>query len=156
MLLIEKQLAVSMLCSMSNAVSEKLDKELLRYMISGNQQHLHIEIFSPDQLIRDFLREILDFQGYHCTTIGDLQDIVDNVTPSVKHVVFLDGLYLVGPESESALNRMQLLSQAGVHLFVMADRRWDIDLVAIESTCRLQMLWKPLDYRQVGKMMAQM
>ena len=156
MSLVEKQLAVSIFYSTSNAVFKKSEKEILGHMTSGNQQFLQIAIFSPDRCIRDFLEEILAFQGYQCTKTGDFHAIVDDLTPSANHVVFLDGWYLVGPESEGVLSRVQLLSQAGVYVLVLADRQRDTDLMAIQNTYRWQILWKSLDYRQVGQVMAQM
>ena len=91
-------------CSTSNAVSKKSEKEILGYMTSGNQQLLQIAIFSPDRFTRDFLKEILAFQGYQCTKTGDFQDIVNDLTLSVNHVVFLDGWYLVGDRKSTRLN----------------------------------------------------
>ena len=152
----EKQSAVPMLGSTSNAVSEKLEKAILGYMTSGNQQFLQIAIFSPDRCIRDFLKEILAFQGYQCTKTGDFQNIVHDVTPSVNRIVFLEGWYLMSPESEGVLRRVQLLTQVGVHVLVLANRQQETDLVALQNTYRWQILWKPLDYRQVGQVMAQM
>jgi hypothetical protein len=156
--LVEKQLAVSMLRSTSNAVSEKVENEILGYMTSKNQQFLQIAIFSPDWVVRDFLHGILVFQGYHCTKIGEFQDIVHDLPAFVNHVVFLDGWYLVGPELEGVLSRAQLLSQAGVRVFVLADRdrQWDPDLATMQNSYGWGILWKPLDYRQVGQVMAQM
>ena len=136
--LVEKQLAVSMFCSTSNAVSEKSEKKILGYITSGNQEFLQIAIFSPDRCIRDFLKEILVFQGYQCMKTGDFQNMVHDVTPSVNRVVFLDGWYLMRPESEGVLRRVQLLTQVGVHVLVLADRRRDTDLMAIQNTCRWQ------------------
>jgi hypothetical protein len=42
-------------------------------------------------------------------------------------VVFLDGLYLLGDESETARHRVQKFVQAGMSVMMLADRRWGAD-----------------------------
>mgnify|MGYP000642752298 FL=1 len=146
----------------SNLFPKKIDncKELgdgiLRQETSGNQQLLKVSIFSPDRFIRDFLKGILTFQGYRCANVDDIQGIVWDFSVHEEQVVFLDGRYFEGSEAEHVRRSVQQFTQAGGHVMILASRHEDAALMAIQNTGGCQILWKPLDYRQVGQVMAHM
>jgi hypothetical protein len=146
----------SMLCSSHDEEFKKRETEFLGYQATGNQKTLKVGIFSPDRFIRDFLQGILTFQGYQCIDAQEGQDVFWNMTPHPGQVVFLDGLYLLGHESEAARHRVQEFAQAGMKVMVLVDRRWDADLAPKWKVAGCRIVWKPLDYWQVGQVMAQM
>lgn len=141
--------------SSENETSTEWGKAILGYNPSENQQVLKILIFSPDRYVREFLQGILAFQGYRHIDARDLQGSCFDLTPDSDQVVIVDGVYLMGVESEGIGDQVQRLVQEGVHLMVLADRQLKSDFTAIQSTRGCQVLCKPLDYRQVGQVMAQ-
>ncbi len=141
--------------SSENEISTEWEKEILGYNPSENQQVLKVSIFSPDRCVREFLQGILAFQGYQQIHATDLQGSCFDLTSHSDQVVILDGAYLMGIESEGIGGQVQRLVQEGVHLLVLADRQLKSDFTAIQRTKGCQVLWKPLDYRQVGQVMAQ-
>ena len=133
----------------------KFGQEILENKTSGKVQNHTISIFSPDRFIQDFLHGILIFQGHKSVEVKEIQEIFWELSFDTEQLVFLDGAYLVGPEAKSIRYRIQQFAQAGVKILVLADRRQAIDLTGIHNTKRCQILWKPLDYRQVGQAIAQ-
>ena len=134
---------------------EKRETGHLGYKATGHQQVLKVAIFSPDRFVRDFLQGILTFQGYLCIDAHDGQDVFWNMALHSHQVVFLDGLYLLAEESEAVCHRAREFIQAGMNVMVLADRRWNAGFAQSWKVDGCMILWKPLDYRQIGQVMAQ-
>jgi len=114
-------------------------------------------ILSPNPLIRTFLQEILAFQGYQSEDATGPDEVFGKSIPPSGQVVFLDGVYLLGFESDEVSHRVQEFIQSAECVVLLADRRWNDDLrTRMMSVEGYQILWKPLDYRQVGQVMAQL
>ncbi len=112
-------------------------------------------IFSPDRFVRDFLKGILVFQGYECMEVSDDPFLIQNITFHPNQVVFFDGLYFLGEESRLAQCRALNWVRAGMKVMILADRRWDSKMIREWEMRGYQILWKPLDYRQLSVVMAQ-
>ncbi len=153
MQLLRKDLQSSRCCSVDNEKFKKIGEEILGKEITNNQQLLKFSIFSPDRFVRDFLKGMLVFQGYTCVDVADLQGLAWDLSLHQEQVVFLDGLYLVGSEAENIRSYVQQFTQAGGQVVVLANRPGDAALMAIQNTGGCQVMWKPLDYRQVGQVM---
>ncbi len=138
-----------------NETSTEWGKAILGYKPSESQQVLKVSIFSADRYVREFLHGILAFQGYRHIDARDLQGSCFDLTSDSNQVVIVDGVYLMGVESEGIGDQIQRLIQEGAHLLVLADGQLKSDFIAIQRTRGCQILWKPLDYRQVGQVMAQ-
>jgi len=131
--------------------------EIFRMTTAGDQKLLKVSIFSPDRFIRDFLQGILAYQGYKCIGAAELQDNILDLPFPGDQVVFLDGAYWsAGHDPEHLRNWVNLCAQAGIPLVVLANRKGESDFRAIQKINGCQVLWKPLDYRQVGQVMAQL
>ena len=141
--------------STRDEISTEWRKGIIGYDPLGSQQVLKVSIFSPDRYVREFLQGILAFQGYQHIHATDLQGSCFGLTTYSDQVVIFDGMYLTGVESEGIGDQIQLLVQQGVHFLVLADRQLKSDFIATQMTRGCQILWKPLDYRQVGQLMAQ-
>ena len=124
-------------------------------ILEGREKIHQVAIFSPDRFVRDFLKGILVFQGYQCIGASDDQDLFWNMNLHQNQVVFLDGLYLLGGDAEAARYRTQDYIQAGMKVMVLVDRRWDSEMTRAWEMEGCQIVWKPLDYRQLGVVMAQ-
>ena len=135
----------------------KLEKKILGCKTSRSQKLITVLILSPNPLIRTFLQEILAFQGYQSEDATELDEVFGKSIPPSGQVVFLDGVYLLGFESDEVSHRVQEFIQSGERVVLLADRRWNDDLrTRMRSVEGYQILWKPLDYRQVGQVMAQL
>lgn len=143
-------------CSEGDEDFEKQETEILGYKTTGHQKILKVAIFSPDRFVKDFLQGILAFQGYQCIDANNGLDVFWNMTVHPHQVVFLDGLYLLGDESEEVCHRVQECIQAGMNVMVLAGLRWNADFSQSWKVDGCRVLWKPLDYRQIGQVMAQM
>lgn len=125
------------------------------YQSTGNQEFVTISIVSPDPMIRTFLHGILSFQGYQCEVNLELQEFLSEKFPFPKEIVFLDEAYVMGIELDAVRYRLQELVQAGGKLVVLTGRWLEADLARVLNPGKFQMVWKPLDYRQIGQAMAQ-
>jgi hypothetical protein len=134
---------------------EKTMTDTWRGQATGLQKIRPVTIFSPDRFVRDFLQGMLVFQGYQCIGTHDGEETFWNMTIHRDQVVFWDGLYLLGNESETARHRVQKFVQAGMSVMMLADRRWGADFARIWAGGEGRILWKLLDYRQVRQVMAQ-
>ncbi len=119
--------------------------------IQNNRQTV---ILSQDPLIRLFLWEILRFQGYESERLTGLHEFFSERLPYPGQLVFLDGAYLRGMEFNANRHWVQEFVQAGIKLVVLADKPLGPDLTKVLKSQETQILWKPLDYRQVGAVMA--
>lgn len=141
-------------------VSALADEDFLR----GEQEKVHsqgdnqqsIVILSPHQMVRTFLKGMLLFQGYQSNTETTLDTLLSENMLRSGQIVFLDGVYLTGSESERVCQRVEDLQHAGVCFVVVAEERLEQRLSKILEPHRIPILWNPLDYRQVGDVMAQM
>ncbi len=132
-----------------------IENENLVYRSTGNQQLVKISIVSPDPMIRTFLHGILAFQGYQCEVNMGLHEFLSEMVPSPGKIVFLDGAYVTGIESDAVRHQVQKLVEASVEFVVLTEQRLDTDLTRVLNPRRFQIVWKPLDYRQIGQAMAQ-
>ncbi len=134
---------------------ETTNSENAVYQSTGNRQFVTISIVSPDPMIRTFLHGILSFQGYQCEVNMELQEWLSKKFPSPREIVFLDEAYVMGIELDTVRYRLQELVQAGGKSLLLTDRRLEADLARILNPGKFLMVWKPLDYRQIGQAMAQ-
>ena len=125
------------------------------YQSTGNKQLVTISIVSPDPMIRTFLHGILSFQGYQCEVNMELQEWLSKKLSSPREIVFLDEAYVLGMELDAVRYRLQELVQAGGKFLVLTDRWLEADLERVLNPGKFLMVWKPLDYRQIGQAMAQ-
>jgi len=142
------------LCLPTPGNAEKLERKVIErgpVRIKKNREAL---IISPDPLIRAFLSEILTFQGYESSLPTSLHECLLEMIPSEGQMVFLDAAYLMGMELEANRHWGQELVQAGVKLVMVAEQQLGADLTSVLNIQGAQILWKPLDFRQVGEVMA--
>ncbi|MDH5562435.1 MAG: hypothetical protein OEY91_02275 [Nitrospirota bacterium] len=145
----------SALCTPDVEESGKSERRILAYKTSKSRQFLTVLILSPNPLLRTFLHEILAFHGYQSEDVRGHHDVFGEIIPQAGQMVFLDGVYLLGLESDEISDRVQKFIQSGVCVVVLADRRWDADFIRTLNSGGYQVLWKPLDYRQISQVMAQ-
>ena len=153
---VEKQMRTDNSRSSNLENSEELEKHIFGSKALRNQSPRQIWIVSPDWLIQDFLYGILTFQGQSHIKVRELQEIFCDRLMQSDDIMFLDGVYLMGPESERVRGRVQVLTQAGVHVLVLVERLREADVEVIWDAQGYQLLRKPLDYRKVGQVIAQM
>ena len=138
--------------------SEKSEKTIrvCKSTMLRSRQILRVSIFSPNSLLCEFFKGIFTFQGYQDVDAGCLPENFLNMIPQQGHVVFLDGWYLAGFESDEIQYRAQEFMKVGVRIVVLADLRCEEDRTTqILSASGYLVLLKPLDYQQVVEVMAQ-
>ncbi|MDH5427868.1 MAG: hypothetical protein OEZ57_03450 [Nitrospirota bacterium] len=145
--------ATSSLSGGENVEEQRI--EVFSDQAMGSQKVHQVVIFSPDRFVRDFLKGILVFLGYECVGASDDQALFSSMTLYPSQVVFLDGLYLLGDDSVSVRYHTQECIRAGIKVMVLADRRWDSEMTRAWEMGGCQIVWKPLDYRQLSVVMAQ-
>ena len=145
------------LCVPQGNSLQAFSRETNKGQMDGEWKKKSALIFSGDHMINAFLQEVLAFQGYECVVETELDDgCFFERNFSKKQLVFIDETCFVGRHSQRVHAQVELFARQGIRVVLLAEPQGGTDLNSIETIGAWQILWKPLDYRQVGQALAQL
>ena len=149
-----KQFQAEDLCFSHDKDRSDAEKAITGVRIGTPQPNVEVSILSPDPLIQTFLEGILAFQGFKPENFLYHRESWWKETSRLGQVVFLDGAYFMSAESDAIERCLQDFIERGSYFIVLAERGSACGFAEKFRGCGHQMLWKPLDYRQIGQVIA--
>ncbi len=111
-------------------------------------------IVSGNSFVTDFLRGLVEAHGYETEEVQAFQETLVEESMIRPHVAFIDDSCLEIKDIKNIQLKTLQLTQAGVLTVLLASEKTKQHIEQLPTMKFLQILEKPVDYLQIGQIMA--
>ncbi len=116
---------------------------------------IKVLIVSGNSFVTDFLRGLVEAHGYETEEVQAFQETLVQETTIRPHVVFIDDSCLQMKDIKNLQQKTLHLTQAGVLTVLLVSEQTKPHIEQLSTMKFLQILDKPVDYLQIGQIMAE-
>ena len=124
------------------------------WRMSMEETGIKVLIVSGNSFITDFLRGLVEAHGYETDEVQAFQETLVQESKIRPHVVFIDDSCLEMKDMKNFQLKTLHLTQAGVLTVLLASQQTKQQIGQFPTGNFLQILDKPVDYIQIGQIMA--
>ncbi len=132
------------------STERKKDKRRMSMDGSG----IKVLIVSGNSFVTDFLRGLVEAHGYETEEVQSFQETLMQESKIRPHVAIIDDSCLEMKDMKNFELRTLYLTQTGVLTVLLASEQTKQMIKKLPSMKFLQILEKPVDYLQIGQVMA--
>ena len=122
--------------------------------MSMNTTGVKVLIMSGNSFVTDFLRGLVEAHGYETEEVQNFQQTLAQESKIRPHVAFIDDSCLEMKDIKNLQLKTMYLTQAGVLTVLLASQQTKQQIGQLPTSNLLQILDKPVDYLQIGQIMA--
>ncbi len=115
---------------------------------------IKVLIVSGNSFVTDFVRGLVEAHGYEAEEVQAFQEVLLQQSTIRPHVAFIDDSYLEMQGMKNFQQETLHLTQAGVLTVLLAGEQTKLHIEQLPTMKFLQILDKPVDYLQIGQIMA--
>lgn len=115
---------------------------------------IKVLIVSGNSFVTDFLRGLVEAHGYETEEVQAYQEVLVQESKIRPHVAFIDDSCLEMKDMKNFQLTTLHLTQAGVLTVLLASEQTKLHIEQLPTMKCLQILDKPVDYIQIGQIMA--
>ncbi len=125
-----------------------------KWSMSMDETGIKVLIMSGNSFVTDFLRGLVEAHGYETEEVPTFQKTLVQESTIRPHVVFIDDSCLEIKDMKNFQLQTLHLTQAGVLTVLLASQQTKQQIGQFTAGNFLQILDKPVDYLQIGQIMA--